>query len=86
VIFPKDVRCDNPEWDESESTSSYCTSIGPLVDSPHSLLFECGLEVESDEVETLFCQCDNENAFVECLSCGSCSIWTLSVLDVSTAV
>jgi hypothetical protein len=59
------------EWVESESTNSCCTSIGPPVDSPHSLLFECGLEVESDEVQTLFCQCDNEDAFVECLSCGS---------------
>jgi hypothetical protein len=54
------------KWDESKSISSCCTSVGPLVDSPHSLLFECGLEVESNEVETLFCQCDNEDAFVEC--------------------
>jgi hypothetical protein len=54
------------EWDESESTSSYCTSVGHSVDSHHLLLFECGLEVESNEVETLFCQCDNEDAFVEC--------------------
>jgi hypothetical protein len=59
------------KWDESESTSSCCISVGPFVDSLHSLLFECGLEVEFDEVETLFCQCDNEDAFVECLSCGS---------------
>lgn len=42
------------KWDESKSTSSYCTSIGPSVDSPHSMLFECGLEIEFDEVETLF--------------------------------
>jgi hypothetical protein len=59
------------EWDESESTSSCCTSVGPSVDSPHSLLFECGLEVESDVVETLFCQCDREDAIVKCLSCRS---------------
>jgi hypothetical protein len=59
------------EWDESESTSSCNTSVGPSVDSPHSLLFECGLEVESDVVETLFCQCDREDAFVKCLSCRS---------------
>jgi hypothetical protein len=27
--------------------------------------------VESDVVETLFYQCDNEDVFEECLSCGS---------------
>jgi hypothetical protein len=59
------------EWDESESTSSCCTSVGPLVDSPHSLLLECDLEVESHVVETLFYQCENEDAFIEYLTSGS---------------
>jgi hypothetical protein len=66
--------------DDSEITSSCCTSIGHVVASPISGSVDCSLEVDSGEVEalfcecedeTLFCQCDYENVLVECLSYGS---------------
>jgi hypothetical protein len=57
--------------DESKSTSSCCTFVGPLVALPHSLLVDYSLKVESDVVETLFCHCDNEDALVEYLTCES---------------
>jgi hypothetical protein len=51
--------------DESESGSFCCTCAASqhLPASSH--------EVKSSEVKTLFCQCDNEDALVECLICGS---------------
>jgi hypothetical protein len=57
--------------DEFESCSSCCSSSTPLASSPPSWSSDCRVEVESGEVETLFCQCDMEDAFVECPLCGS---------------
>jgi hypothetical protein len=59
------------ECDDSEITSSSCTSVGHAIASPLSGSADCSLEIDSSEIETLFCQCDNEDALVECLSCRS---------------
>jgi hypothetical protein len=57
--------------DEFESYSSCYSSSTPLAFSPPSWSSDCRVEVESGEVETLFCQCDKEDALVECPLCGS---------------
>jgi hypothetical protein len=57
--------------DEFERCSSCCSSSIPLAFSPPSWSYDCRVEVESSEVETFFCQCDMEDAFVECPLCGS---------------
>jgi hypothetical protein len=72
--------------DEFESCSSCCLSSTPLAFSPPSWSSDCRVKVESGEVETLFCQCDMEGAFVECPLCGHCSSWIPSVLDVSLII
>jgi hypothetical protein len=68
------------ECDYSEITSSCCTSIGHVIALPVSGSADYSLEVDSGEVEalfcqyedeSLFCQCDYEDVLVECLSCGS---------------
>jgi hypothetical protein len=60
--------------DEYEDISSCCTYVGPAGASPHSWSIDSCLEVDSSlDVEdvTLYCQCDNDDGLVECLSCGS---------------
>jgi hypothetical protein len=57
--------------DEFESYSSCCSSNTPLAFSPPLRSSNYRIEVESSEVETLFYQCDMEDAFVECPLCGS---------------
>jgi hypothetical protein len=59
-------KCDEFE----RCTSCYSSSI-LLAFSPPLWSSDCRVEVESGEVETLFCQCDKEDAFVECPLCGS---------------
>jgi hypothetical protein len=56
--------------DEFESCSSCYSSSTLLAFSPPSWSSDCRVEVEFGEVETLFCQCDKEDAFVECPLCG----------------
>jgi hypothetical protein len=37
----------------------------------HNIHQHSSHEVESSEVESFFCQCDNEDALMECLICRS---------------
>jgi hypothetical protein len=53
-------------FDDMESSSSCCTSI-----SPPKFSSGCSLEVESIEVEILYCQYDSEDDLVECPTCGA---------------
>jgi hypothetical protein len=57
--------------DEYESSISCCTSDSPPTLSPPSLSSDYSQEDEFGVVDTLYCQCDNVVALVECLSCGS---------------
>jgi hypothetical protein len=59
-------------FDDIKSCSSCCTSI-----FLPGFLSGCSLEIESIEVEILYCQCDSEDDLVECQSCGA-------LLDVDT--
>jgi hypothetical protein len=59
------------KYDEFENYSSCYSSSTPLAFSPPSWSSDCRVDVESGEVETLFCQCDKEDALVECPLCGS---------------
>jgi hypothetical protein len=62
--------------DEYESSISCCTSDSPQTLSPPSLSSDYSQEDEFGVVDTLYCQCDNVVALVECLSC-----WSLFELD-----
>jgi hypothetical protein len=64
-----DLLANLAKYDEYESNSSCCTSNSSPTFSPHSWSLDCNHEVESGMADTLFCQCDNEDALVECLSC-----------------
>jgi hypothetical protein len=57
--------------DEYESSISYCTSDSPPTLSPPSWSSDYSKEDEFGVVETLYCQCYNVDALVECLSYGS---------------
>jgi hypothetical protein len=57
--------------DEHESSISCCTSDSPPTVSPPSWSSDCSEEDEFGVVDTLYCQCDNVDALVECLSGGS---------------
>jgi hypothetical protein len=59
------------KYDEYDSSISYCTSNSPPTLSPPSLSSDYSQEDEFGVVDTLYCQCDNVVALVECLSCGS---------------
>jgi hypothetical protein len=59
------------KYDEYESCISCCTSDRPPTLSLPSWSSECSQEAESGVVYTLYCQCDNVDPLVECLSCRS---------------
>jgi hypothetical protein len=42
-----------------------------MVHSLDSWSEDCSLEAKSSQIDTLYCQCDDDDALVECLSCGS---------------
>ena len=58
------------ECNEYDYSSSCYSIVGPGVVFLDSKSLDCSPKVNFGEVEALFCQCDTDDALIECLSCG----------------